>query len=105
MEMLLKIARWETIMLLVGFGGVTGWKLFHTASFAGLLRAPDGTLSPGRMQLLVLTIMTAIYYLLTTIHSPKEMPAIPKELVIALGGSQGVYLGTKAWNILGSKQK
>lgn len=105
MRLLASVARWETIILVASFGIVTLWKLFQSGSFAGLLRANDGTLSPGRVQLLTLTVLTALEYLLTTIHDPSHLPAIPAGLVAALGGSQAIYLGAKAWNIFGVKPK
>jgi hypothetical protein len=103
MRLLVIVARWETILLIAGFGVVTLWRLFQSVSFAGLLRSADGTMSPGRAQLLVLTIFTALQYLLTTMHDPTSLPHIPSGVVIALGGSQAIYLGTKAWSIFGSK--
>lgn len=97
MTSLVSFARWELIILVVSFAGLTFWKLWQSASFAGLLRSADGTLSPGRIQLLVLTIMTAMQYLLAVINDPTQLPTIPPELVLALGGSQVIYLGSKAW--------
>jgi hypothetical protein len=97
MRLLAIAARWELIILITAFGAVTVWKIFYSATFAGLLRSADGTLSPGRIQMLVLTVLTAMQYLLTTIHDPSHLPAIPSNLVMALGGSHAVYLGSKAW--------
>jgi hypothetical protein len=99
----MNVARWETLALVLSLGIVTLWKLFQSISLAGLLRSSDGTLSPGRIQLLVLTILTSMQYLLATIHDPSHLPAIPASLVMALGGSQAVYLGAKAWSTFGSK--
>jgi hypothetical protein len=103
MRLLMNVAHWESLTLVVSLGIVTLWKLFQSVSFAGLLRSSDGTLSAGRIQLLVLTILTSLQYLLATMHDPTHLPAIPASLVMALGGSQAVYLGAKAWNIFGSK--
>jgi hypothetical protein len=75
--------------------------LFQSVSFDGMLRSSDGTLSPGRIQMLVLTVLTALQYLLTTVHDPTHLPHIPEGLVIAMGGSQAIYLGAKAWSIFG----
>ena len=97
MQLLKQVARWELIILVTSFGGVTLWKLFATGNLTGLIRADDGTISAGRVQLLFLTVLVALQYLLTTIHDPSHMPAIPSNLVAALGGSQFVYLGAKAW--------
>jgi hypothetical protein len=103
MELLALTARWELIILISSFAVVTLWKLFQSASFTGLLRANDNTLSPGRIQLLVLTLLTAVQYLLATIQDPSRMPSLPAGLVAALGGSQAIYLGAKAWNMLNLK--
>jgi len=97
-------ARWEFILLIVAFGVVTMWRLLKSAVFDGLLRAADGTVSPGRIQLLVLTVLTALQYLLATIHDPSHLPAVPSSLVAATGGSQVVYLAAKAWSIFGPKR-
>jgi sulfite exporter TauE/SafE len=105
MRLLASVARWETIALIASFGIVTLWKLFQSASFSGLLRSSDRTLSPGRVQLLVLTILTALQYLLATMHDPSHLPPVPADLVKVLGGSQFVYLGAKAWDIFGLNRK
>ena len=105
MGLLASVAHWETIALIASFGIVTLWKLFQSASFSGLIRANDGTVSPGRIQLLVLTILTALQYLLATLHDPSHLPSVPADLVKVLGGSQAVYLGAKAWSMLGPRQQ
>lgn len=105
MRLLEIAARWEMITLVGGFGVVTIWKLLQSGSLAGLLRSGDGTLSPGRIQMLMLTVVTAFQYLLGVMHDPSHMHAIPQNLVLALGGSHSVYLGAKAWSSLGQKDK
>lgn len=104
MQLLLRAARWELIILVSSFGVVTLWKLFNSASFGGLLRASDGTLSPGRIQMLLLTILTALQYLLATMQDPSHLPTPPASLVMVMGGSQLVYLGAKAWTTLGPRR-
>jgi hypothetical protein len=103
-RLIANIARWETIALVVSFGVVTLWKLFQSASFTGLLRSSDRTLSPGRIQLLLFTVLTALQYLLATMHDPSHLPAISPYLVMVLGGSQTVYLGAKAWDMFDLKR-
>jgi len=105
MSLLATVARWEMIVLVAGFGVVTLWKLFQSASFAGLIRSSDGTISPARIQMLVLTVLTALQYLLATIKDPSHLPAVPQGLVMGIGGSQALYLGAKAWSIFGPKGK
>jgi hypothetical protein len=102
-RLLANFARWEMMLLPACFGAVTLWKLFQTGCFDGLLRSDDGSLSPGRIQLLVLTVLTALQYLLTVLHDPSHLPPISMGLVMALGGSQSIYLGAKAWSMLGKR--
>ena len=96
MELLKNAARWEGIILILGFAIVTLWKLFSTGAFSGLLNSNDGTLSPGRIQLLALTMFTAVQYIITTVDNPTRLPELPGPLVFVLAGSQTVYLGAKA---------
>jgi hypothetical protein len=116
MRLLANVARLEMMTLFASFAVVTLWKLCQSVSFAGLLRSRDGTLSPGRVQLFVVTVLTALQYLLTVIHDASHLaaihdpshlaaiPPIPANLVWALGGSQVVYLGGKAWSMFGLKR-
>lgn len=54
-------------------------------------------LSPGRVQLLISTVMGAGYYLLLAIErAPSgKLPDIPEEALLLVGGSHLVYLGGK----------
>lgn len=65
--------------------------------------------SPEKLQLLLLTLIFAAYYLLNVLHSvnicklqhiPCTMPPIPSEFLFALGGSNFVYLWTNLYTIL-----
>ena len=105
MQLLAATARWELLILITGFGVVTLWKLFGSASFAGLFRASDGSLSPGRIQLLALTSLTAIQYLLATLRDPSHLPSLPAGLVAVTGGSHAIFLAAKAWSFFAPKQK
>jgi hypothetical protein len=104
MRLLAIVARWEMITLIASLGGVTLWKLFQSGDFSGLLRSSDGSLSPGRIQMLMLTVLTALQYLMATMHDPSHLPAVPPNLVTAMGASQAVYLGAKAWDMFGPKR-
>jgi len=105
------LAYWEGLILLGGFFGVVLWKLC-----AGEIRldellegdirdpgSPDGYstyVSAGRVQSFVISVFVASYYLLQVLRNPKVFPALPNELVAALGGSQALYLGGKAQAML-----
>lgn len=105
MQFLQNTARWEGILLISGFAIVTLWKLFTTGGFAGMLNANDGTISPGRIQLLALTMFTAVQYLVSTIDNPTRLPDLPDLLVQALAGSQAIYLGAKALALFRNTQQ
>ena len=101
MQLLITCARWEAIFLIAAFAVVTLRKVLESTNFSTLLFDTDGSFSPGRVQMLVLTVLTAMQYLLTTLHDPSHLPSIPSNLVAVLGGSQAVYLGGKAWTKFG----
>src|SRR5215510_12380735 len=106
-----KLAYWEGLILLGGFFGLIFWKMFTgEISLGHLLQGdrrdandPSGYstfVSPGRTQLLMFTIFSAGYYLLQVIHNPTRFPELPTSLLVALGGSQAVYLAGKAQSLL-----
>ena len=71
---------------------------------AGLLASKDAegrtSFSPARLQLLIFTVVIAARYLYTVFTSPSQasLPSLPPGVVAALGGSQMVYLGGKAFS-------
>jgi len=111
MSSVARLVSWEGMILLGGFSGVIVWRLLtREISLDCLLygdrrdrREPSGYaafFSPGRTQLLIVTILTASYYLLQVIHDPTTFPEIPVAWVVALGGSHAIYLGGKAQSML-----
>jgi hypothetical protein len=103
------LAKWEGIILLGGFIAVVMWKL-ATGEIPlddllyGDARMHQGTgratfFSPGRAQMLMVTVTVAGYYLLQVIQDPTHFPAVPNELLAALGASHAVYLGGKAQSL------
>ena len=109
MSSLSRLAYWEGMILLVGFAGITAWKLFSgEISLENLLRG-DGKdssghsisfVSPGRVQLLMTTIISGLYYLLQVMHDPTVFPRIPTAWLVGLGGSHAIYLAGKAQSLL-----
>ena len=64
----------------------------------GLLRDKvDGLISPGRAQLLLLTIAGAGFYLMDVLSQggQGEFPPLPKELLYLVGGGNVIYLSGK----------
>jgi len=55
--------------------------------------------------MLMVTVLTALHYLLSTIHDPSHLPNVPLNLVAVLGGSQSLYLGAKAWDFYSNRKQ
>jgi hypothetical protein len=105
MTFLPKLIFWEVSVLLAGFLGIVLWKILTSKiDLEGLLSGDDASgntsFSPGRAQLLILTMLVALQYVMQVIHNPAAFPQIPGSWVAALGGSQVVYLGGKAQSLL-----
>ncbi len=73
----------------------------------GLLYKKNGSrsLSPGRLQLLVLTVGSAFYYLMLVLGTPesKKLPELPDEFLMILGGSNLFYIGGKLYSLFEDK--
>ena len=92
-------------LLVGGFFGVVLWKIATgEISLAYLLsaRGDDGrwSYSPGRLQLLIFTVGVAVEYLRGVMANPHvdSLPDLSPSVLAALGGSQAVYLGSKAFS-------
>lgn len=89
------------LVLILGFAAVTFWKLLtQRIPLSGLLQDTDGNFSPGRAQMLMVTLLIALRYLTQVMQKPTAFPDIPTEWLAALGASHSVYLGGKAYTIL-----
>lgn len=109
------LAYWEGLILIVGLFGVVFWKLctgeidldqlFEGDSGQDDEASDDETsyVSAGRVQMFVVTISAAGYYLLQVIQNPTQFPAVPSGLVAALAGSHAIYLGGKAQDMLSGR--
>lgn len=100
MQHLIPIVRLELALILGGLALVVAYKILTGGiNMRGLLDDKvSGALSPGRVQLLVSTVMGAGYYLMLAIaQAPSgRLPDFPEEALLLVGGSQVVYLGGKA---------
>jgi hypothetical protein len=108
------LGEWVGFLLLGGFFGVVFWKLANgSIALDQLLEAGIGSsqeagdndsgssaVSAGRAQSLLITVFVALYYLIRVIQNPKEFPELPGTLVAILAGSQAMYLGGKAADLL-----
>ena len=101
---LVAAARWEMIVLIGGLMIVVVGKIFTGGiNLSGLLTVSkdDPSFSPGRAQMLMATVLTAMYYLLQVIDKPAadSLPPLPGTLVGIVGASQAIYLGGKVQSL------
>jgi hypothetical protein len=81
------------LVLLVGYKAVTG-----EINTVGLVSdKATRELSPSRVQLLGATLFGAGYWLLQVLDAStgQQLPEVPRDLLLLLGGSHALYLGTK----------
>lgn len=104
---LLTTARFEGEVLIGGLFVVVAYKLFTGGiDLSGLLMAKDAkgnlSFSPGRAQMLMATVLTALYYVIQVMENPSHggLPPLPGALVGVVGGSQAIYLLGKARHLL-----
>ena len=103
-----RIVHLEGLILLGGFFGLIAWRLCtgkmsldyllyvkQTGAFG-----PPQSFSPGRAQMLFVTVLAAGYYLIQVITDPRRFPEIPTSWIVALAGSHSIYLGGKAHSLL-----
>jgi len=103
---LVTAARWEMFILLGGLMVVVACKLMMgSVNLSGLLMVKGGvddeTFSPARSQMLMSTMLAAMYYLLQVITNPSStsIPDVPMPLVGLLGASHMIYLGGKVQSL------
>lgn len=94
------VLRYEIWIFLMVLAAVVAYQLLTgRINPRGLLRDKMGgrAFSPGRLQMLIVTVGGALYYVVLVLSNTKtgEFPEVPKELLLALGGSQAFYLGGK----------
>jgi hypothetical protein len=95
------LASRSILLLIIGFIVVVVWQLFtNRISLAGLLQDDQENFSAGRAQMLMVTLMTAMQYVIQVTQKPTVFPEIPTIWLAALGASHGVYLGGKAQALL-----
>ncbi len=101
MTYLLDVAEFElkaflgVSIVLVGYRVLTGG-----VNTKGLLAHKEtGAFSPARLQLLLFSLIAAGAYLSSLMEAAAAgryaFPEVPQELLLALGGSQALYLGAK----------
>lgn len=97
------LAEWAGFLLFGGFFGVVFWKMATGSVPLGQLLetgGPTSSSSASRAQSLAVTLFVAFYYLIHLIQNPKQFPELPGALMALVVGSQSIYLGAKALDLL-----
>lgn len=104
MPQLVTLMKWEIILFLGALAGVVAMQMLSgQINISGLFQADkngkDSQFSSSRVQLLILTLGAAFYYLsqVLTNATPGRFPPIPETWPVLLGGSNLLYLGNKAF--------
>ncbi|HLL52652.1 MAG TPA: hypothetical protein VK447_03840 [Myxococcaceae bacterium] len=102
-SLLSSVLRYELPALIGGLALLTFFLMWRgKISTRRLLAEKDGSapMSLGRLQMLMLSVAVAFYFLLQVIDHPERFPEIPQELLALLGGSNALYLGSKSYSLL-----
>jgi hypothetical protein len=98
------IIRYVVLGFLISLAAIIAVRLLTgSINTSGLLRSKsptkDETVSPARVQLLIFTLATAGTYLSKVFGAlgTGQLPEVPQDTLVALGGSHVLYLGTKAY--------
>jgi hypothetical protein len=104
MQSVAKFCELEITIIVVAFAAIVGYKLLTgQINMKGLLfektRSGLGGYSPIRLQLLLATIFAAFSLMGEIAGAAKagrpQFPDIPSEMLLLVGGSQSLYLGSK----------
>lgn len=100
-----EVLKLEVAAFLTVLGVILTFRMLHgTINMEGLLK-DDRTkkLSGGRLQLLIVTLVSATGYLFSMVQSPSNvLPDVPVALLLLVGGGNVVYLSLKIYSHLRS---
>jgi hypothetical protein len=105
MNTLSTVLRYEMFFVLTALAVIIAYGLLtRQINTKGLLRDKVGgrAISTGRLQMLIVTLVIAIYYIVEMLKTQK-LPDMPQGFLLALGGSHLFYLGGKVYGLLASK--
>lgn len=105
MEILTPIMRIAMAAWLIVLAVVVFYRLLTgSINTKGMLndKGTSAGFSPARLQLLISTIVVALYYIgqALTNRNTGQFPTIPNEMLVILGGSHVFYLGSKTIPLL-----
>jgi hypothetical protein len=97
----------EVIVFLGGLAGIIAYRILNGGINTKYLlygTQKNGTkyFSPERVQLLLFTLGTALFYVTDVLKNRKSgvLPDVPAQTLALLGGSHAIYLGGKAYMML-----
>jgi hypothetical protein len=104
MNTLFTFMRYEMFFVFAALASIVGYRmLIGHINTKGLLQDKvTNEFSPGRLQLLIATALVAIYFVVQVLEKEK-IPQLPREFLLALGGSHVLYLGGKTYSVLVDK--
>ncbi|MDR4507747.1 MAG: hypothetical protein MRJ65_05840 [Candidatus Brocadiaceae bacterium] len=90
------------LMLIVCYQILTG-----KINIKGLFCEKNGSkrTSSVRIQLVFMTVLSAGYYLFRVLENPTEFPKDIQAVLMFMGGSNMVYLGSKSYSLILQKKK
>lgn len=97
-DLLTSLVRLEIWVFAIGLTGLVAYQILTgVINLDRLYSDGRGRLSPGRLQLLMVTLAAALAYVVQAgeVAASGQLPAIPEELLLIFGGSASVYLGGK----------
>jgi hypothetical protein len=97
----LVVLRYELWFFAGGLAILVGYRLLTGAINSDCLlnsKTPGGSYSPARLQLLLFTLGSAIYYAYLC-YQRKEFVPVPSAIQAALGGSNALYILRKAFDV------
>lgn len=111
MPQLVTLLKWEVIIFLGALAAIVAMQLLTGGiNISGLFTVKTGRkddqFSSSRVQLMVVTLGAGFYYITQVLANatPGQFPPIPETWPVLLGGSNALYLGSKAYTTwLGQK--
>lgn len=107
LDQIIWFVKFEVFVFLVGLAAIIAHRLLTGQINTNYLLygiKKDGTkyFSPERVQLLLFTLGTAMFYLNNVLENRTSgvIPDVPTETLALLGGSHAIYLGGKAFMML-----
>ena len=97
------LLRMELAAFVFGLAAIIAYQLLTgRINLSGLFDQVDPasqahSFSPARVQLLIMTLFGAGYFLSQILEDPSHLPDLPEALLAIQGGSGALYLGFKAF--------